>query len=295
MNWKKVIAGVLVVGVALAQMVCLTACNGIKDFIQDTYNPPNYTDPSQLPGKQPSTPNTPIEPDVPVDPDDPDVPVDPVDPDVPVDPVDPVAPTTEAEYKEACEKLLNEKALEAIQRYREYEVISNVTDLTYNVKDGKIRCFADVGLSRIVKKYFEVETNVLFEGNTYEEALSVIEQMDPANTRVFMYSTLTRLTNLDNYDELCQLLLEKVEGDEIINVTDFGDSAVGVKTTFTFIKDGYVYDQSLGMLDKKLYSQKDYLNYVMENQDKLTVEIAKLKKSEYQSFDEIGAGVEEEA
>ena len=31
----------------------------------------------------------------------------------------------------------------------------------------------------------------------------------------------------------------------------------------------------------------------MENQDKLTVEIAKLKKSEYQSFDDIGAGVEE--
>ena len=133
----------------------------------------------------------------------------------------------------------------------------------------------------------------MFEGNTCEEALSVIEQMDPANTRVFMYSTLTRLTNLDNYDELCQLLLEKVEGDEIINVTDFSGNDYGAKMTFTFIKDGSICDQALAKIDQEFYSQKDYLNYVMENQEKLTVEISELMKSEYQSFDDIGAGVEE--
>ena len=60
-------------------------------------------------------------------------------------------------------------------------------------------------------------------------------------------------------------------------------------------KGNDIYDDVRLVIEKKVYSQNDFTNYLLNNEGEFELIIPQLKISEFKGFDEIGAGVEEEA
>ena len=315
---KTFVKGV-VVAFCLIQAVCLSACNGIKNFVQYTYEPPKYTDPSNKnpttkPQQTPSDSQTPSDTETPELPDTPDVPVTPDVPDEPIIPEVPDVPVeiekTEDEYKADCLAKLEEIALLAAQKGNLEETISNVQDLVYNVADGTLHFHADAtGQTRPVNYYYRVYTNKVLEGETYKEAFETFsdivnhlkdeaseEQYNIERSRRNALKGLVDPVDPEKYEALCDLIEERCgEGSKVLWVNPFIKVGNEARAEFRVISNGKVYvGQSNVQGVTKVLIPPKYVDFVLDNPDQFFLELEEPTAVDYLSFDDIGKEAEEE-
>ena len=292
MDGKKVIAGVLVAGVALAQMVCLTACNGFG-FGQGSKTPINH---NETTNKIPSTGTQQTPPDV----------EDSLDVETPPDTEPPKIPETEEEFKVACEELLEKLAINIVEEAykRGNEKLLGVSNADINFENGKLHFDGDIELYGATTHYhFEAETGKLLKPESYEEVYDMLNDMLTGIENGKISPELSRKGSLaddiakDKYNALLKIVNENAEIDKILSVDNFAKTRQGSKATIIAVKDGEIRDVyvTTNFYDK---SQEQIVDKILgesgDSEFAYTVRVGG-KGGLYSGLDDIGKGAEEKA
>ena len=300
----KTFAKVLVVAFCFIQAVCLSACNGIKNFVQNTYEPPKYTDPSNKnpttkPQQTPSDSQTPSDTETPSDIEKPGA------SEIPSDTETPKMPKTEEEFKVACEELLENLATYIVEKEYERggEKLLGVSNADFNFEKGTLHFEGDIELYGGKTHYsFEAETGKLIKPESYEDAYGMFNEMLEGLKKGEIKPELSRKGSLsdditkDKYNALLEIVNQNAEIDKILSVDNFVKTRQGSKSTIIAVKDGEI---RAVYVSTNFYdaSQEEIVNKILNGSEDSEFTFAVRVGAQsglYSGLDDIGKGAEEE-